>query len=127
MKATELLKNWLSEQGFKSEIDKDGDLAFKYQGANLFCTNDENDLSFFRILMPNIYKVEDNRDKVLEAANMVTRDIKVVKAFLVEDRLWLAVEMFLGENQNIDSFVERCLNILLAARDRVAKEIFEKK
>lgn len=46
MNASDLVENWLKEQGFKNERDNDGDLHFKYQGANLYCYNDDNDKQF---------------------------------------------------------------------------------
>ena len=36
MNASDLVENWLKEQGFNNERDDDGDLRFKYQGVNLF-------------------------------------------------------------------------------------------
>lgn len=123
MTTTDLVKDWLHKEGFKCEMDADGDLQFKYQGLHMFCSVDKNDPLFFRILVPNIYEVENNRAKVMEALNTVTRDIKVVKAFLVEDRVWLAIEMFIDTTPDIDDFVERCLDILVASRERFVREM----
>lgn len=120
----ELVKNFLSTEGYKYDVDSDGDVHFKYQGTNLFFTNNGADNEFFRIIMPGIYEVEGNRTKVLEAANIVTRDIKVVKAFLVEDYLWLSIEMFIDSTPEVGDFFTRCCEILIAARQRLAQEIF---
>lgn len=125
MNASDLVENWLKSQGFRSERDNDGDLRFRYQGANLFCSNDDGDNQFLRILMPGIYKVEGDRTRVLEAINTISRDIKAIKAFLIEDHLWLSIEMFIDSTPDIDDFIERCLDILVAGRRRIAKEIFE--
>jgi len=124
MKTEDLVKEWLKSQGFRYDVDSDGDIHFKYQTHNYFFTVSETDQSFFRLIMPNLYEVEDNREVVLEACNTISRDIKVVKAFLVEDRLWLAIEMFIDTTPELDDFFERCLDILEAARDRIAEEIF---
>ena len=56
---------------------------------------DERDLLFFRIIMPGIYDIENNREKVLEICNEITCGIKVVKAFVVRDEVWLSIEMFI--------------------------------
>lgn len=124
MTTSDLVKNWLSSEGFKYDIDGDGDIHFKYQTHNYFFTVDDNDKLFFRIIMPNIYTVEGNRSRVLEAINTVSRDIKVIKAFLVEDHLWLAIEMFIDSTPELEDFFERCLNILEAGREKIAHEIF---
>ena len=90
MRTEELVKEYLSSEGYRYDIDGDGDIHFKYEGIDLFFTVDKNDQSFFRLIMPSIYTLEGNRTKVLEAINTVTRDLKVIKAFLVEDHLWLS-------------------------------------
>ena len=78
MATVDLVKNWLSTEGYRYDVDSDGDVHFKYEGINYYFTVDNNDQSFFRIIMPAIYKVEGNRARVLEAANTITRDIKVL-------------------------------------------------
>ena len=123
MNASDLVENWLKSQGFRSERDSDGDLRFRYEGVGMFCCKDDNDKQFLRIIMPGIYKVDGDRTRVLEAINTISRDIKAIKAFLVEDHLWLAIEMFIDSTPDIDDFIERCLDILVAGRLRIAKEI----
>ena len=123
MNASDLVENWLKSQGFRSERDSDGDLRFRYEGVNLFCCKDDNDKQFLRIIMPGIYKVDGDRTRVLEAINTISRDIKAIKAFLVNDSLWLSIEMFIDSTPDIDDFIERCLDIMIAGRQRIAKEI----
>ena len=124
MKTIELVKEYLSSEGYRYNVDDDGDIHFKYQGTNLFITNSGEDEQFFRIIMPNIYVVENNRMKVLEAANMITRDMKVVKAFLVEDHLWLSIELFIDSTPEFGDFFVRRIENLVAARHKIAQEIF---
>lgn len=125
MNASDLVENWLKDQGFRCERDSDGDLFFRYNGANFFCCKDDSDKQFLRIIMPNIYKVDGDRTTVLEAINTIARDIKAIKAFLVDDSLCLAIEMFVDSTPDIEDFIERCLDILIAGRQKIAKEILE--
>jgi len=126
MKA-DLAKEWLSSEGYRYEIDEDGDLHFKYQGKHMFFTTDERDDMYFRILMPNIYEIQDNRAKVLEACNVVSRDLKVVKAFVAENNnMFLAIEMFVDSTPELGDFFERCCDILIAAYNKAANEIMNK-
>ncbi len=124
MNTEELVKQYLSAEGYRYDIDNDGDIHFKFEGINLFFTVDRKDNQFFRIIMPNIYQLEGNREKVLEAINTVMRDMKVIKAFLIEDRLWLAVELFIDTTPELDDFFPRCMGLMKAARERIAQEIF---
>ena len=124
MTTEELVKQFLSSEGYKYDIDGDGDIHFKYEGVNLYFTVDKDDQSFFRLIMPGIYELENNREKVLEAINTVTRDMKVIKAFLVGDLLWLAVEIFIDSTPELEDFFPRCLRLLKAGREKMAEEIF---
>ena len=119
MKTTELVKTWLSNEGFRYEIDEDGDLKFRYQGANLWVMQDPNDALFLRIAMPYIYEVDNDRAKVLEAINGVNAEMKVVKGFVLENGgVWLSKEMYIDSSPDIEDFLERCLDILLAGQRR---------
>ena len=124
MRTEELVKQYLSSEGYRYDIDGDGDIHFKYEGVNLFFTVDKNDQSFFRLIMPSIYTLEGNRTKVLEAISTVNRDLKVLKAFLVEDHLWLAVEIFIDSTPELEDFFPRCMGLLKAGREKIAAEIF---
>ena len=125
MRTEDLVKLYLSTEGYKYDVDGDGDIHFKYEGVNLFFTVDREDQLFFRIIMPNIYELEGNRTKVLEAINTVSSRLKVLKAFLVQDRLWLAVELFIDTTPELDDFFPRCMNLLKQGRELIAREIFE--
>jgi hypothetical protein len=124
MRTDELVKQFLSNEGYKFDVDSDGDIHFKYEGINLYFTVDNNDQRYFRLIMPNIYQLEGNRTKVLEAINTVSRDLKVIKAYLIEDRLWLAVELFIDSTPELEDFFPRCMGLLKAGREKIAEEIF---
>ena len=124
MRTEELVKQFLSNEGYKFDVDSDGDIHFKYEGINLYFTVDNNDQRYFRLIMPNIYQLEGNRTKVLEAINTVARDLKVIKAFLIEDRLWLAVELFIDSTPELEDFFPRWMGLLKAGREKIAEEIF---
>jgi hypothetical protein len=124
MRTDELVKQFLSNEGYKFDVDSDGDIHFKYEGINLYFTVDNNDQKYFRLIMPNIYQLEGNRTKVLEAINTVARDLKVIKAYLIEDRLWLAVELFIDSTPELEDFFPRCMGLLKAGREKIAEEIF---
>ena len=90
----------------------------------MFCCKD-SDNNYLRIIMPGIYDVAGDRERVLEAINTIARELKVIKAFLVNDSLWLSIEMFIDSTANIDNFIERCLDIMITGRNRIAQEILE--
>lgn len=125
MKTTEMVLNFLRQQGFCPEVDEeDGNILFKYQMANFLFINNDEDEEFFQLLMPGIYDVtDDNRDVVLEAANKVNHNIKVVKACVVNDSVWLFFENLLDHSPEVDDIIPRALSILQGARQHFYQEI----
>ena len=82
----------------------------------MLVTVDKDDPLFLKVVMPTIYEVEGNREKVLEAINTVNARIKVVKAILIGNNVHLFIEMFVDTTPEIDDFFERCCDILIASR-----------
>lgn len=125
MKTTELVLNFLRQQGFCPEVDEDnGNIWFKYQMVNFLFINNDEDEEFFQLLMPGIYDVtDDNRDVVLEAANKVNHSIKVIKACVVNDSVWLLFENLLDHTPEVDDIIPRALAILQSARQHFYQEI----
>ena len=120
MKTSEMVLDFLRKQGFCPEVDSDdGNIMFKYQMATFLFVNNDEDEEFFQLIMPAIYNVsEDNREIVLEAANKINRGIKVVKACVVGEAVWLFFENLLDQSPEVGSIIERALNILHGARQQ---------
>lgn len=113
---TNLITEWLKNEGYKHEVDPDGDVIFRYQGANLVCPAESEDPLFLRILMPGIYEMDGDRTKCLEAMNAVCRERKVVKAFSYENTVHLSVEMLIDTSPEIEDFFERSCDMLIEAQ-----------
>lgn len=117
MATTENVFNWLEEQGFRPKYDDDQDIVFKYQMLTFIYFNNDEDEPFVRLALPGIYDVtDDNRMAVLEAANEISKNIKVVKAFVPIDDVWLSTEILMDSTPIIDDVFPRLLNILMKAR-----------
>lgn len=126
MSIEEQVKNYLSTEGYKYQyVGDDETIAFKYQGLGYFLSVDKNDSEFCRLFLPQIYQLEGNRTKVLEAINTLTIEMKAIKAFLVEDQLWLSIEMIVPHDASVCEVLERCFGILSEGRIRIARLIFE--
>ncbi len=125
MTTAELAQNWLRNQGFRCNLDEEGDAIFKYEGANMFVSVDKDDPLFLKIVMPTIYEVTDDYAKVLEAVNTVTSKVKVLKAMLIGGRVHLSIEMFVDTTPEVDDFFERCCDILIAGRKIFASAMAE--
>ena len=80
MVPSELMFNFLKQQGFCPEVEEYG-IAFKYQMKNFIFWKNDDDSGFFQLILPGIFDVnEENINTVLHAANRVNCDLKVAKA-----------------------------------------------
>jgi hypothetical protein len=118
MSTTKRVVDFLKQQGFCPEIDRDnGNVVFKYQMANFLFINNDEDEDFFQLIMPGIYDVtEDNREVVLEAINKMNSSIKVVKGATIQDGVWLFFEILLDHTPEVADIFPRALQILQGAR-----------
>ena len=81
---------------------------------------------FFRLLLPNIYSIEDNKDKCNEIVNNFNYTYKVVKAIVTPaNQIWLSVEQFAYSKENIELLFERCILLLKATISLIHKTINE--
>lgn len=125
MNTTEMVLDFLRQQGFCPEVDEDnGNILFKYQMAGFLYMNNSDDQEFFQLIMPNICSVtEDNREMILEAANSINSGIKVVKACVFEDSVWLLFENFLDSSPDVSDILPRALNALQGARQEFYNQL----
>ena len=117
MKTSEMVFEYLKSQGLVPKIDEDNDIIFKYQMLTFIYFNNDDDEQFFRLALPGIFDVtEENRTTVLEAMNEVNKRMKVVKAYIPREDVWIAAEIMMDSTPELDDIVPRLLNILLGAR-----------
>jgi hypothetical protein len=51
----ELYMAYLSAEGYKPEVNGEGDVKFKKEGLTYYITNNSPDAEFFQIVLPDIY------------------------------------------------------------------------
>lgn len=125
MKTSELVLNFLRQQGFLPEVDPDNNnIEFKYQMSTYVYFENDDDPEFFQLLMPNIFDVtEDNRDLVLETINKVNQTMKVAKACIINDNVWLIFETLLDSTPDVGDIIPRGLRILQSTREEFYDQI----
>ena len=115
---------YLKNQGLMPRIDEDNDIIFKYQMLTFIYFNNDEDEQFFRLALPGIFDVtEENRVTVLEAMNEVNKRMKVAKAYIPREDVWVAAEIMMDSTPELDDLVPRLLNILLGARKELYDQI----
>lgn len=112
------IKQLLERQGFQPNIDKDGDMLFKFEGGDYYITIDKRDTNFIAIICPFFQKIrEEERIKAISCAQEVTQKIKVAKVFVAKDLLFGTVEMFLLNEDFFSGNVWiRCLRAIQASK-----------
>lgn len=112
MSTVNLMMDYLQKDGLVPKRESYG-IAFRYQMKNyLFLDNDE-DPSFFQLVMPGILDVTDaNRDRVYRAMDKMNGSVKVAKASIFNDEVWLYAELLIDSTPELGEIVPRALGIL---------------
>ncbi len=106
--------NFLKGEGYETSIDDDGDVNFEADGRTYFIEVNEDDLEFFRLVLPNIWPIESEleRIQVMEACNKANFKVKTAKAYATDDNVWIAVEVFLEKPDDFEAIFERSLGVI---------------
>lgn len=108
---------YLASEGLQPQ-ERDFGYYFRYQMRNFFIEYDDEDEQYLRIIMPGIYEVDENNlVDVLTAANVVDRDRKVVKCFVLDEDVHVATELLIDATPNLEDIVPRALGMLIGAQE----------
>ena len=120
----EMYLDFLEEEGFRAEIDDDGDVVFRHEGGTYIITV-EDDEEFFRLIFANFWSLDDLPEKAqaVRVAHDVTRAVKAAKVFRVKDNMWCTVEAFHDPPENFQPVLIRSLRAIQAAVGRFAEEM----
>ena len=74
----------------------------------------ENDNEFFRVVLFNIWPIESDSEYVeaAVAVNEVNKQMKVAKAYITDDNVWVACELFVGSPENFRPVWQRCMDVI---------------
>jgi hypothetical protein len=125
--AASVYSDYLSGEGYRPEIDSDGDVAFKSEGKSYYIDIDTDDRSFFQLVYPNFWPIEDNEEllKAVFAADAANRKTKVAKVYLRSDhkQVSAAIEIFLPKPEEFGEIFPRALNALRASVSNFVEEM----
>ncbi|KOO23014.1 secreted protein [Chrysochromulina tobinii] len=110
-----LYVDFLTEEGYKPTVDSDGDVMFKKEGLLYYIFPERNDPQHFRIVLPNIWKIEDETERlqVLTACDFANSKTKVVKIFTtVKKNVWVSAELFVNKPEDFKPLFDRCISAI---------------
>lgn len=117
MTTSEMVLEFLRQQGFCPNLDDNQNIVFKSEMKTFLFLNNDSDEEFFQLALPGIYDVsEENRELVLEACNKVNFNVKVAKACLWDDTVWVFFEIILDQTPDVSTIIPRALGILKHAQ-----------
>lgn len=114
--AVEVILEHLREEGFRPQVDGDGDIRFKCEGGNYYVAVRAEDPEFFRLVFPNFWDItgDEERRRFHALADEVNRRCKAAKVFLVSDNVFAAVEAFYGTPEDFAAAFSANLGALQA-------------
>lgn len=114
-----LYVDYLSAEGYRPEVDDDGDVVFKREGLTYFINVAEDDQEFFSVVLPNIWPIESETERamVLAAADRANGKAKVSKVFTMDDDVWVATELFVARPGDFTGVFQRALSAIDTATD----------
>ncbi len=117
LERAEMYCEFLRNEGYRPEIDDDGDVVFREGGRVYLILIDENDDEFFRVVFPNFWSIEseEERERVERAALYATAMTKVAKVFPVRNNVWATIEMFVSPIEGFKAVFERSIRALHVA------------
>jgi hypothetical protein len=106
--------SFLLEEGYRPEVDQDGDVVFKREGRTYFIAVNAEDPGFFQLVLPNIWPIESEAERVqvLVAADYSNATSKASKVFIMEDDVWVDVEFFVSPADDFADVFERCIRAI---------------
>lgn len=120
---------YLSSKNLAFQNNVEEQITFKYEDLNYLFVYDSSDSNFFRLLLPNIYSIENkenNKNECNEIVNNFNYTYKVVKAIVTPtNQIWLSVEQFVYSEENIELMFERCIMLLKSTISLIHKTINE--
>lgn len=105
-------KNYLLHKGITIQKEGETTISFSNEGLNYIFVFDKNDPFYFRLILPNVLRVNDNRNEILDKINNENMKFKVAKSVIINNNVWISVEQFVYTFEKINNLFERSLMVL---------------
>lgn len=117
------IADYLMEEGYRPNLDDDGDLVVKVEGTKIcICQNDSDFYNVFALFGNNFFG--ESLRQELEAHEKINSKIKAVKIYRVgEDALFVGVEGLYLEAEHLIGNLEKIFHIINGSVAEYIKEI----
>lgn len=101
-----LIVKTLKELGFEPQKYDDLGYVFDMEGIHILYIGDEDTPSFIRFAVPSIFDITDeNRAEITGIMYELTKELKYVKAFDINDSVWISYEHCLVSPEELETLV----------------------
>lgn len=106
-------KQYLDSKGITPTKEVEEQITFLLDGLYYLFVYESSDQNYFRIILPNIFKVENDTVKYDSLVNNINQRYKVAKATLTNDGMvWISAEQYVYSREGIEYLFERCIAAL---------------
>lgn len=106
-------KKYLDSKGITTTNEVEEQITFFLDGLYYLFVYESSDQNYFRIILPNIFKVEDDTVKYDSLVNNINQRYKVAKATLFDGGMvWISAEQYVYSREGIEYLFERCIAAL---------------
>jgi len=123
----DLYMEFLAEEGFRPKLDEDGDITFRFEGKTFLIFRSHGDELLFRLGALWIWPIEneEERQRVLLAANDATAQLKVAKVYPMNDDVWVTVELLFEQPEQVRGVFPRALALCQAGVEHFNRKMRE--
>lgn len=116
-------KQYLKTKDIIPTTEIEEQITFLLDGLYYLFVYEISDQNYFRIILPNIFKIEDENDKYNSLVNDLNQRYKVAKATISnEGMVWVSTEQFVYSREGIDYIFDRCLAALRGAVEYIREQ-----
>lgn len=118
-------KQYLANKGITpSTTDIEEQLMFLLDNLYYLFIFDKSDPNYFRLILPNIFKIEGEKAPYENLVNNLNQKFKVAKTVITEDgMIWTSAEQFVYSNEGSDFLFERCVVLLKLVTEQLRDSI----
>lgn len=107
-------KNYLNLKGIAIKAENETTVSFIHDGLFYIFVYDKSDPYYFRLILPNVLRVQGNKNEILDKINDRNAKFKVAKSIIINDNVWISIEQFAYSFERINNLFERLLAVLQA-------------
>lgn len=99
--ASEVLE-FLAEEGFRPQLDEEGDVFFKFEGGTYFLITSDDDATYFALHYLRFWSLHDPAERLRahEAAAQAHRRIRVGRIVILDDDVSASVQAYLPDGDS---------------------------